>query len=202
MKTPKTLSFLQVETAQKRAPFSERKEKKRQRSEAPGDEITEPALAPSLPKVQPTPAKAQPVQPSSKDEAEADVKEEAQRKKAKTTGKAGRDAREAAAAAAKPEEKQKQRQKPKTMPPAASAKQLLVRTVALGKLSPATSAQAVAYAQQVTQVSLCMLSLSHGAALISVRRPAHLNCHRRYTSCLDIQLSQKHNKGSFPVCSW
>ena len=200
---------MQVETAQKRAPFSERKEKKRKRSEAPGDEITEPALAPSLPGVQPAPAKAQPVQPSSEQEAKADEKETAQRKKAKTAGKAGKDAqgREAAAAAAKPEgkqeqkQKQKQKPKPKTMPPAASAKQLLVRTVALGNLSSATSAQAVAHAQQATQVSLCMLSLSHGAALVSVRRPAHLDCHRRYTSCLDIQLSQKHNKGS-TVCSW
>ena len=160
---------MQVETAQKRAPFSERKEKKRKRAEAPGDETTEPALAPSLPKVQPAPAKAQPVspasqaQPSSKDGAKSDVKEEAQRKKAKTTGKTGKDARETAAAAANPEGKQKQRQKPKTMPPAASAKQLLVRTVALGNLSPATSAEAIAYAHQVTQASSRMLSLSHRA---------------------------------------
>ena len=188
---------MQVEIAQKRAPFSERKEKKRKRSEAPGDEITEPALAPSLPVVQPAPAKAQPVQPSSEQEAKADEKETAERKKVKTAGKAAKDAqgREAAAAAAKPEgkqeQKQKQKPKPKTMPPAACAKQLLVRTVALGNLSSATSAQAVAHAQQATQVSLCMLSLSHGAALVSVRRPAHLDCHRRYTSCLDTQLSQK-----------
>ena len=152
---------MQVETAQKRAPFSERKEKKRKRAEASGDETTEPALGPSLPKVQPAPAKAQPVssgpqaQPSSNGEVKADAKEEAQRKKAKTAGKAGKGAREAAPAAAKPEGKQKPR--PKTMPPAASAKQLLVRTVALGNLSAATSAQAVAHVQQLTQVSFCML---------------------------------------------
>ena len=191
---------MQVETAQKRAPFSERKEKKRKRSEAPGDEITEAALAPSLPGVQPAPAKAQPVQHSSEQEAKALEKETAQRKKAKTAGKAGKDAqgREAAAAAARPEgkqeQKQKQKPKPKTMPPAASAKQLLVRTVALGNLSSATSAQAVAHAQQVTQVSPCMLSLSHGAALVATRRSSHLDCHRRYTSWFDIQFSPRHEK--------
>ena len=46
----------------------------------------------------------------------------------------------------------KPERKPKTMPPAASAKQLLVRTVALGNLSAETSAQALAYAQSVTEV--------------------------------------------------
>ena len=185
---------MQVETAQKRAPFSERKEKKRKRSEAPGDATTEPALAPSLPKVQPAPAKAQPVspasqaQPSSKDGAKSDVNEEAQRKKTKMTGKAGKDAREAAAAAAKPEGKQKQKQKPKTMPPAASAKQLLVRTVALGNLSPATSAQAVAHAQQVTQVSPCMLSLSHNSGIYETfctsRPPEKIQIKSQYSSIL------------------
>lgn len=173
-----------METAQKRAPFSERKEKKRKWSRAPGDETTEPVLAPSSPKGQPAPAKAKAessapqAQPSSTDEAKADVKEEAQRKKAKTTGKAGKDAREAAAAAAKPEGKQKQ--KPKTMPPAASAKQLLVRTIALGNLSPVTSAQAIAHAQQVTQVSCCMLKLSHSANLVSTWLSAHPKCWKKY----------------------
>ena len=168
----KRLFSLQVETAQKRAPFSERKEKKRKRSEAPGDETTEPALAPSRPKVQPTLAKAQPLQPSSNDKAKADVKEEAQRKKAKTTGKAGKDIRAAAAAPAKSEGMQKQ--KPKTMPPAASAKQLLVRTVALGSLSPATSAQAIAHAQQVTQVSSCILISQGTTHQVSAGCPVHL----------------------------
>ena len=46
----------------------------------------------------------------------------------------------------------KPERRPKTMPQAASAKQLLVRTVALGNLSPEMSPQALAYAQSVTEV--------------------------------------------------
>lgn len=147
-----TSTGLQVEAAQKRAPFSERKEKKRKRSEidaTPGTDATAMDALPAATPPSPAAAKEQPGTAVSQSQAaDALPKSEApQRMKPKKEVAAPKDLPAGSAAGVKPG------RKPKTMPPAASAKQLLVRTVALGNLSPDTSAQALAYAQSVTEVN-------------------------------------------------
>ena len=144
-----------MEAAQKRAPFSERKEQKRKRSEANADPaIAAAALAapPAAAAATPAPAKkkliaAPPSQAADASKEVLPTSEAPKSKKAKRDAAAPKDLPPGSAPGAKPE------RKPKTMPPAAIAKQLLVRTIALGNLSPDTSAQALAYAQSATEVT-------------------------------------------------
>lgn len=148
-----TVYWLQVEAAQKRAPFSERKEAKRKRSDTSADLATDhvavpPSLAApvSAANAAKAPDSSAPIQAAvTSGDALPDL-EAPQKKKAKKVAAAPKDAAARTASGAKPE------RKPKTMPPAAIAKQVLVRTVALGNLLPDTSAQALAYAQSVTEV--------------------------------------------------
>ena len=148
---------LQVEAAQKRAPFSERKERKRKRSEsASGAAIDLDGAAASAQPGTFLPAGARAQKgPATVTQAPAEAaggnvpeQEVPQRKKAKIAAKAPSEEAGQSPPSAKAE------RKPKTMPPAASAKQLLVRTIALGNLSPVISPQALAYAQSLTEVGL------------------------------------------------
>jgi hypothetical protein len=107
----------QVEAAQKRAPFSERKEKKRKRAEQtdadPASEQQQRALAPA------SPSSPKNMPPNELVGAKVAPDRSAKRLKA----------------GAQPNDKQR-----------------LVRTVALGNLSPEIRGQAIAYAESVTQV--------------------------------------------------
>ncbi|CAL5229018.1 g12263 [Coccomyxa viridis] len=139
---------IQVEAAQKRAPFSERKEQKRKRSEADADPATA-AAALDAQSVAPAKKKqiaAPPSQAANTSKETLPSSEAPKSNKARKDAAALKDPPAGSAPGVKPE------RKPKTMPPAAVAKQLLVRTVALGNLSPDTSAQALAYAQSATEV--------------------------------------------------
>lgn len=150
-------NHLQVEAAQKRAPFSERKEKKRKRSESASGAVTglDGAAVSAQPRTSLTASARAQNGPATVTQAPAEAaggkapeQEGPQRKKPKNAAKAPSEAAGQSPPSTKAE------RKPKTMPPAASAKQLLVRTIALGSLSPATSPQALAYAQSVTEVGL------------------------------------------------
>ena len=149
----RTVYWLQVEAAQKRAPFSERKEAKRKRSDTSADLATDSVAVPpshaaptSAANTTKAPDNLAPFQAAvASGDALPDV-EAPQKKRAKKVAAAPKDAAAKTASGAKPERKLK------TMPPAAIAKQLLVRTIALGNLLPHTSAQALAYAQSVTEV--------------------------------------------------
>ncbi|BDA47944.1 probable RNA-binding protein 28 [Coccomyxa sp. Obi] len=115
---------IQVEAAQRRAPFAERKEKKRKRTDDAPAPTDEPAAA--------TPAAAAPSSPT----------------------KPPPTAQQAASPTAEPKprkaKKQLTDQRPAGQPKQENPKHTLVRTVALGNLSAANREQALAYAQSDT----------------------------------------------------
>ena len=180
-------TWLQVEAAQKRAPFSERKEKRRKRSEADATPAADAAAlgpSPAATALSPAAAKETPDTAAPRSPAtDALPKSEApQRKKPKKEAAAPEDLPPGSAAGGKPE------RKPKTMPLAASAKQLLVRTVALGNLPPDASARALAYAQSVTEVdsmpsTLLQLAMYRGHALLHAGYVAWFHVSGRFTRC-------------------
>ena len=114
----------QVEAAQRRAPFAERKEKKRKRTDGAPAATDEPTAA--------APAAASPSSPA----------------------KPLPTAEQAASPAAEPKQrkakKQRADQRPPGQPKQENPKHALVRTVALGNLSAANREQALSYAQSDT----------------------------------------------------
>lgn len=119
-----SILYAQVEAAQRRAPFAERKEKKRKRTDNATAHTDEPAAA--------KPAAASP----------------------STSGKPPTTAEQAASPSAEPKprktKKQRTEQRAPGQPKQENPKHALVRTVALGNLPAANREQALAYARSDT----------------------------------------------------
>ena len=145
----------QVEAAQRRAPFAERKEKKRKRTE---DGVSTASATDAAPGAVGSPAlPADGETPGAPEKAAARRKGPgaAARAAAATTATTGGTAANGAAPLAgtgPAQQRPAKRQRKGVVSEGAREKQALVRTVALGNLSPAVRAQAVAYARSVGQV--------------------------------------------------